>query len=91
MYKNPISFDWSEYMPAILKGDVILSQNTEKPVHKADKGEKGGSCNREACQAPGANCYNRGTNKYYCKGCAIRINGFDPNPLCDIQQDTCPK
>lgn len=29
-----------------------------------DKGMRGGSCNREACQAPGATYYNFGTHKW---------------------------
>lgn len=39
-----------------------------------DKGLKGGSCNRTACQAPGANYYNHSTEKYYCRRCAEDLN-----------------
>lgn len=39
-----------------------------------DKGLKGGSCNRTACQAPGANWYNYSTQKYYCQRCADDLN-----------------
>jgi hypothetical protein len=42
--------------------------------NKPDKGLKGGSCNVTACQEPGANYYNKSTQKYYCKYCADRIN-----------------
>jgi hypothetical protein len=42
--------------------------------HKPDKGFFGGSCNREACQAPGADYYNRSTRRYYCRACAHSIN-----------------
>lgn len=44
---------------------------------KADKGLKNGSCNRTACQDPGANFFNRSTKAYYCEYCARRINNFD--------------
>ncbi|UCV26761.1 hypothetical protein [Ferribacterium limneticum] len=40
----------------------------------ADKGEFGGSCNRSACLAPGANWYNHSTRKYYCRACAEWLN-----------------
>lgn len=39
-----------------------------------DKGLKGGSCNRTACQRPGANYYNYSTQKYYCRDCAEDLN-----------------
>lgn len=39
-----------------------------------DKGLKGGSCNRTACQAPGANYFNYSTEKYYCRRCAEDLN-----------------
>lgn len=41
---------------------------------KADKGRKGGSCNRTACQKPGADYFNKSTEKYYCGPCADMIN-----------------
>lgn len=41
---------------------------------KPDKGLYNGSCNREACQDPGAVWYNHGTRKYYCAGCAKTLN-----------------
>lgn len=57
---------------------------------KADKGLKGGSCNRRACQRPGAWWLNRGTDAYYCTPCARLINDANPDtwrigiygPLC---------
>ena len=42
--------------------------------HAHDKGDKGGSCNREACQRPGAYWYNHGTQRYYCDTCAHWLN-----------------
>lgn len=48
----------------------------QAPELKADKGLKNGSCNREACQAPGANHFNRSTRLYYCAACAEKINSF---------------
>lgn len=80
MRKNPIFLDLNDYMVG-MRVSVI-----EKP----DKGLKGGSCNRIDCQAPGANCYNKGTMQYYCKHCAMRINDGNNLNLCDIQQDTRP-
>lgn len=50
-----------------------MLQEVNKP-HKPDKGLKFGSCNREACQRPGATWFNRGTDKYYCENCAYSIN-----------------
>lgn len=46
------------------------------PELKPDKGKRGGSCNRTACQAPGAIWWNRGSRAWYCEGCAILINEF---------------
>lgn len=45
---------------------------------KADKGEKGGSCNRHACQKPGAWWFNRSTERFYCEDCARLINDYPP-------------
>lgn len=41
---------------------------------KHDKGAFNGSCNRTACQAPGATWYNHSTRLYYCPACAGLIN-----------------
>ena len=45
-------------------------------ANKADKGLKGGSCNRTACQKPLVNgsYWNKSTERYYCAECAIEIN-----------------
>ena len=41
--------------------------------HKHDKGQEGGSCNRQSCQAPNADWYNHGSYAWYCYDCAIAI------------------
>lgn len=61
---------------------------------KPGKGEHNGSCNRTACQAPGANYYNHSTRKYYCEPCAILINNANRqdamrmfgHDLCTLKQ-----
>ena len=42
--------------------------------NKEDKGHKGGSCNRTACQQPGAYWFNHSTRAYYCTPCARMLN-----------------
>ncbi len=37
------------------------------------KGVEGKNCNVTACQQPDAVWFNEGTQKYYCRGCAIKI------------------
>jgi len=58
---------------------------------KPDKGQYQGSCNREACQAPGANYFNLSTRRYYCGRCARDINSFsvraDKMILCHAVAD----
>lgn len=52
----------------------------------ADKGKRGGLCNRSACLAPGAMWFNTSTRAYYCRGCAHSINRFAiddcGHPIC---------
>lgn len=48
-------------------------ENIDQP-EKPDKGLRGGSCNRRACQAPGATWYNRSTRAHYCGECAALLN-----------------
>lgn len=43
-------------------------------MNKPDKGHKGGSCNRTACQAPGAWWYHHDTHAFYCRHCARELN-----------------
>ena len=56
----------------------VTSYSTTKAGARlaSDKGEKGGSCNRTACQKPaeedpdGIRWFNHSTRKYYCRACA---------------------
>jgi len=41
------------------------------------KGVKGGNCNREACQKPGAVWFNHSTHAYYCPSCAELLNNVN--------------
>ena len=59
---------------------VIIPQNPYQPKpEKADKGKPNGSCNRRACQRPGATWFNRGTQSYYCTDCAHMLNRDNPD------------
>lgn len=55
------------------------------------KGEKGGACNRTACQMPADQCpdgvrwFNHSTRKYYCWRCAWDLNN-DPFNKRDAQE-----
>jgi len=53
------------------------------PEIKKDKGLKGGSCNRQNCQAPNAIYYNHINKKYYCKTCAEEITRWNPEEFND--------
>lgn len=59
---------------------------------KADKGQRGGSCNRRACQAPGANYYNRGSYAFYCQSCAVELNRANAGAFlsCEAAKDGRP-
>ena len=46
------------------------------PELKPDKGRMNGSCNRTACQQPGASWFNTSTRAYYCEPCARDITDF---------------
>jgi len=55
-----------------------------EPELKPDKGLLNGSCNRRACQKPGATWYNKWTYAHYCKDCARLINrSAFPEKLCE--------
>lgn len=41
---------------------------------KPDKGHRGGSCNRQGCQSPPADYFNRGSGSWYCGSCAHDLN-----------------
>lgn len=78
-------------MKATPKG-LRTAPNTRRPGEKPDKGKMNGSCNRFACQAPGATWYNHSTQKHYCESCALDLNSYHPkddaflaslgHPLC---------
>ena len=51
-----------------------IQRRYEDPPIKADKGKYLGSCNRRACQKPGADWYNSATRAYYCEECATKID-----------------
>ena len=57
---------------------------------KPDKGQEGGSCNRRACQAPGAIWYNHGSYAWYCPGCRRDIE-FDAFNKRDWDQNWLPR
>lgn len=65
-----------------------------EPALKPDKGLLGGSCNRRACQRPGALWFNHSTRAHYCRECAHAINRANPDtwtigitgPLCVLVQ-----
>jgi len=40
------------------------------------KGKQNGNCNRQACQQAGATWFNQGTEAFYCRACAKRINSY---------------
>lgn len=79
--KNPIR----ERRKRIAKeGFPIKPLDWGKSELKPNKGLKGGSCNRTACQAPGAVYFNFSTEKYYCRRCAEdlnRANRFDAHKM----------
>lgn len=72
------------------------SQQSLKP----DKGLKGGSCNRTACQGPDAYYFNKSTRAYYCKTCADAINWpggwadtlalYGTHLLCELDPESAP-
>jgi hypothetical protein len=69
---TPITFGERPRIAGIDRPDGI-NEDISQPI-KPDKGLKGGSCNRTACQAPGAMWFNHSTRAYYCQWCARLIN-----------------
>lgn len=61
----------------VINDTALRIHAPEGTVDAFDKGLFGGSCNRSACQRPGAEWYNHGTRKYYCEPCAYWLNN-DP-------------
>lgn len=57
---------------------------------KTDKGQENGSCNRSACQKPGAIWYNHGSHAWYCEGCRRDIE-WDSFNKRDWAQNWFPK
>lgn len=55
-----------------------------------DKGKRLGSCNRTACQGPGAFWYNRNMRSWYCTDCAHALNQVPLESgeyLCILDED----
>lgn len=49
------------------------------------KGEQGGECNRTACRWSPATAFNKETRKFYCRGCAMRINEWAGEKICNLE------
>ena len=56
---------------------------------KSDKGKKNGSCNREACQAPGATWFNKIMDAYYCPSCGKDLNENNPVGKYGVTEPLC--
>lgn len=58
------------------KSDVLIQHeaNEAKAKTNAQKGKRGGDCNRTQCQRPHAWWYNKTMQAYYCGDCAGAIN-----------------
>ncbi len=62
------------------------------PPNKPDKGDKNGSCNRTACQRPGANWFNHSTRRYYCQSCAFMLNDCNRRDAMELYgHELCTK
>ncbi len=61
----------------------------KQEINKPDKGDFKGSCNRTACQKPGAIFYNHSTRLYYCPDCADLINKMNPESHRMYGHDLC--
>jgi hypothetical protein len=55
------------------------------------KGKRGGNCNRECCQRPGANWYNHWSHAYYCQACAFKLNDHNPEAAAQLDHDLCTR
>lgn len=71
---------WAERRLAQKKGTgVAFTDAGPRGLHPL-KGQKGGACNRTACQMPADQCpdgvrwFNHSTRKYYCRQCAWDLN-----------------
>lgn len=56
---------------------------------KGVKGAKGGNCNREACQKPGATWFNKIMNAYYCPACGMDLNEQNPVGSFGVTEPLC--
>lgn len=56
---------------------TLRAPNLDQPLNP-DKGLFNGSCNRRACQQPGATFWNPSTRAHYCRSCAGQINHANP-------------
>lgn len=57
---------------------------------KSNKGQEGGACNRQSCQAEPANWWNHGSHSWYCDDCAHDI-GQDVVNLREWMADWQPR
>jgi hypothetical protein len=81
---HPVNGFSGERIAAAYKRSDALAKLRRKAVEtvqtvqadKPDKGKKDGSCNRGACQRPGAVFFNLSTRAYYCPKCAHDIDQF---------------
>lgn len=70
--------------------DALRNHHQDEPELKADKGQFNGSCNRKACQAPGATWFNDSTYRYYCASCAHSINEANRDwARCGFHRQLC--
>lgn len=71
----------------------------EEPEPKAEKGDKGGECNRTHCKNPDADFYNHSTRMYYCAECAVLLNDANRadamriygHELCTLEEAKSPE
>lgn len=50
--------------------------------NKPNKGQEGGACNRQRCQAEPAEWYNHGSHAWYCGDCRVAIEFDVVNARC---------
>lgn len=67
-----------------------MSYGDHSGPDKQNKGQEGGACNRQRCQAEPANWYNHGSYSWYCDDCRRDIE-FDHVNLRGWQRDWQPR
>lgn len=74
--KASVQRGWQRGWAAVSKSDTLLQHeaNEAKAKTNAQKGKRGGDCNRTQCQRPHAWWYNKTMQAYYCGDCAGAIN-----------------